>query len=270
MSRPLAIGLAQITGEPYAGEDNRRLSVRAATELFAGGAQLVVLPELIVPGYGTDPSRLEALAETLDGPTVTAWAQAAADAGGYLAGGICERDGDRLYDSAVLVGPEGVVLHYRKLHLFGEEKSVFAVGDVGLPVARTPFGVVGLCICYDLRFVETIRALSLMGAELVCVPTAWLSGFNSRRWDAEGLLSAGARGAGAGRPRPDVHRVRLASRRCDRVSRLLGAVRPLRRHHHRPPTGERGRAGACDRRSRPRAPRARASAGGRAAGRSAH
>jgi predicted amidohydrolase len=194
VKRPLTIGLAQITGDRYAARDNRQLSVAAATELFERGAQLVVLPELIVPGYGTDGDRLRALGEHLDGPTVTAWAQAAADAGGYVAGGLCERDGDRLYNTAVLVGPEGLVLHYRKLHLFREEKSVFTAGDVGLPVAQTSFGVVGVCICYDLRFVETIRALSLLGAELVCVPTAWLPGFNRRRWDAEGYCPQ-ARGA---------------------------------------------------------------------------
>jgi N-carbamoylputrescine amidase len=186
MSRPLAIGLAQITGELYTAEENRRLSVRAATELFDRGARLVVLPELIVPGYGTDRSRLEGLAETLDGPTVTAWAEVAASAGGYVVGGFCEVSDDRLYNSAVLVGPEGLVLSYRKLHLFGEEKSAFAAGDAGLPVAQTPIGVIGLCICYDLRFVETVRALSLKGAELICVPTAWIPGFNKRRWDAEG------------------------------------------------------------------------------------
>jgi len=186
VSPPLAIGLAQITGAPYAAHENRRLSVRAATELFGRGAQLVVLPELIVPGYGVDRSRLEGLAETLDGPTPSAWAEVAASAGGYVAGGFCEVSDDRLYNSAVLVGPEGLVMHYRKLHLFGDEKSAFAVGDVGLPVAHTPLGTIGLCICYDLRFVETVRALSLMGAELICVPTAWIPGFNSRRWDAEG------------------------------------------------------------------------------------
>jgi N-carbamoylputrescine amidase len=181
LSRSLTIGLAQITGAPYAGQENRQLSVRAARELFGRGAQLVVLPELIVPGYASDRARLEPLAETVDGPTVTAWAEIAASSGGYVAGGD-----DRLYNTAVLLGPTGLLMHYRKLHLFGDEKSAFAVGDFGLPVAQTPLGAFGLCICYDLRFVETVRALSLMGAELICVPTAWIPGFNNRRWDAEG------------------------------------------------------------------------------------
>ena len=67
-------------------------------------------------------------------------------------------------------------------------------GDRGLPVADTRLGRIGVCVCYDLRFVETARALSLQGAELICVPTAWLPGFDAERWDDEGFCPQ-ARGA---------------------------------------------------------------------------
>lgn len=194
MSRPVTVGLAQITGSPYAPDDNRALSVRAADKLFGRGARLVVLPELIVLGYGTDRDLLAPLAEPLDGPTVAAWRAAASRADGVVVGGFCERDGDDLYNTAVAVGPDGVLLHYRKLHLFGSEKGCFAPGDRGLPVAETAFGVIGVCVCYDLRFVETARALSLQGAEIICVPTAWLPGFDTERWDDHGFCPQ-ARGA---------------------------------------------------------------------------
>ncbi len=187
MTRELAIALAQVTGRPYAAEENRALSVATAREAFGRGAQLVVLPELIVPGYVAGRERLPDVAEPLDGPTVEAWTDVAADAGGYVAGGFCERDGDRLYNTAVIVGPDGPLLHYRKLHLFRQEKLAFEPGDLGLPVAELPFGTVGLCVCYDLRFVETVRLLALEGAELICVPTAWVTGFDRERWDAHGL-----------------------------------------------------------------------------------
>jgi predicted amidohydrolase len=190
----LRAGLAQITGAPFAAAENRALSLRAAGELFARGADLVVVPELIVPGYVADAERLAAIAEPLDGPTTAAWRSLAAQAGGMIAGGFCERDGDRLFNTAVIVDGEGIVVHYRKLHLFREEKLAFAPGDRGLPVARTRLGVLGLCVCYDLRFVETARALALRGAELVCVPTAWVAGFDTARWDAEGYCPQ-ARGA---------------------------------------------------------------------------
>jgi predicted amidohydrolase len=193
MTRELAVGIAQVTAGPVP-ERNRDLSIEAARELFGRGAQIVVLPELIVPGYSTDPAFLHETAEAIDGPTTQAWREVAAAAGGYIAGSLCERDGEALFDTAVLVGAEGIALHYRKLHLFGEEKRPFAPGDLGLPVARTSFGVVGLCICYDLRFVETARILALRGAELLCVPTAWLPGFDEQRWDDDGYCPQ-ARGA---------------------------------------------------------------------------
>jgi predicted amidohydrolase len=187
LSRRITIGLAQLTGDPYAPDRNRERSVEVAGDLFGAGADLVVLPELIVPGYGADRERLADLAEPLDGPTVRAWSALAAQHGGWVAGGFCERAGDLLFNSAVIVGGDGVALHYRKLHPFREEKHVFEPGDLGLAVADLPFGRVGACICYDLRFVETVRLLALQGAELICVPTAWLPGYDRRKWDARGL-----------------------------------------------------------------------------------
>jgi predicted amidohydrolase len=180
------VAIAQVSGPPDGGAANRAKSIEAAREAFARGAQVVVLPELIVPGYGWRRDVLESGAEPIDGETVSAWTELAREAGGYIAGGLAERNGDSLYNAAVLVGPEGLVLHYRKLHLFAGEKRVFTPGNLGLPVARTPLGVIGVCVCYDLRFVETLRVLALRGAELVCVPTAWVPGFDAERWDADG------------------------------------------------------------------------------------
>jgi N-carbamoylputrescine amidase len=91
-----------------------------------------------------------------------------------------------VYNAAVLVGPDGVVLQYRKLHLLADEIHVFARGDRGLPVVVMRHGTIGLCVCYDLRFVETLRILAPSGAALVCVPTAWVAGFDKSHWDAEG------------------------------------------------------------------------------------
>jgi N-carbamoylputrescine amidase len=180
------VAIAQISGPADGGAETRARSIDAAREAFARGAQVVVLPELIVPGYGWRSDVVESGAEPIDGETVSAWTRVAREANGYVAGGLAERDDDSLYNAAVLVGPDGLVLHYRKLHLFAGEKGVFTPGDLGLPIVRTPLGVIGLCVCYDLRFVETLRVLALRGAELVCVPTAWVSGFDAERWDADG------------------------------------------------------------------------------------
>ena len=188
------IGLAQILSRPGAAEANRKASADAAASLFEQGANIVVVPEMAAPWYTTDRGALEPLAETLDGPTVAAWQEQAARHGGLVVGGLCERSGDAIYNTAVAVGSDGVVAHYRKLHLFDVEKHCFTPGDAGLTVAETSFGTIGLCICYDLRFVEVVRVLALRGADLICVPTAWIRGFDRRQY-REGDLIPHAEGA---------------------------------------------------------------------------
>jgi len=187
MSDPVSVAVVQMTGVPYETQTNRRRSLEFTARAFGAGADLVVLPEMVVPGYALDASRLREVAEDIDGATVRAWLQSADAAGGYVVGGLCERDGDRLYNSAVIVGEGRVLLHYRKLHLFGREKDTLEPGDRGPPVVDTRLGVLGVCVCYDLRFVETMRILALQGAVLVCVPTAWVTGFDAVRHDADGM-----------------------------------------------------------------------------------
>jgi N-carbamoylputrescine amidase len=181
------IGLVQVGTEPLAADANRARTVELARESFTSGADIVVLPEMVVPGYALDPSDLRRVAEPVPGPTTEAWQRVAAEAGGYVAGGICESDVDALYNTAVVVDGGGVVLHYRKLHLFAGEKLAFQPGDVGLPVVATRFGTIGVCICYDLRFVEVLRVLALKGADLVLVPSAWLAGFDAESHDDHGV-----------------------------------------------------------------------------------
>lgn len=183
----ISLGLAQITGQPGELAKNLAHSLSAAEEAFGQGADIVVLPELIASGYLSDDAEARAAAEPLDGASVTAWSELAAKHGGYIVGGFCESDGDRLFNTTVLVGADGVELHYRKLHLFDLEKLAFTPGDLGLPVIDLPFGRVGVCVCYDLRFVEVVRALALQGADLICVPTAWIAGFDRQKWDDKGL-----------------------------------------------------------------------------------
>ena len=189
---PVGVGLAQLSAPPGDPAGNRRRSVDAAAALFDEGANIVVLPELCVPWYTADRARLLEVAEPLDGPTVEAWSAVAAVHGGVVVGGFCERTdgaGDAvLYNSAVAVSGDGVVGHYRKLHLFDTEKLCFAPGDLGLPTFDTEFGCLGICVCYDLRFVEVVRVLALSGADMICVPTAWVRGFDRRDTDRDGLI----------------------------------------------------------------------------------
>jgi N-carbamoylputrescine amidase len=188
MARSLAIGLVQLAASGVvdpAGSRQRALDL--AGWAFDSDADLVLLPELAVPGYVADRRAQAEHAEQLDGPTISSWRVLAEHASGLICGGFCERDGDDIFNSTVLVGDGEILLHYRKLHLFDAEKNCFSPGDLGLPVAEVRGATIGICVCYDLRFVETLRALALQGAELVLVPTAWLEGFDRKGFDANGL-----------------------------------------------------------------------------------
>jgi N-carbamoylputrescine amidase len=173
------VAVAQLDLPPLAFDANRRRCVAAIGEAARRRADLVVLPELASSGYRLrTPHAVAAAAEPIPGPTTAAWRDAAAAAGCIVVGGVCERDGDRLYNSAVVVGAAGVLGIYRKLHLFDEEQLLFAPGDAGLPVLDLPAGRLGVLVCYDLRFVEALRILALQGADIVAVPTAWVGGFD--------------------------------------------------------------------------------------------
>lgn len=158
--------------------ENLSLAKRRIQEAFALGADIVVLPELAISGYVVDAELAALVAEPVNGPCVTELTQVAARHGGFVVVGFCERAGDDLFNSVVVLGADGPVLHYRKLHLFDREKDVFAPGDLGLPVAETRYGVLAVCICYDLRFVEVMRILALRGVDLLIAPAAWVGGFD--------------------------------------------------------------------------------------------
>jgi|SRR5579862_601835 len=183
---PVRLALAQITAHPLEPERNREMTVSIIRQAAAEGAKLVILPELIIPGYVMDAQGLARCAESIDGPSHAAWYQIARELDLHICGGICERVGEQLYNTALLVGPKGLELHYRKLHLFAAEKDIFAPGDLGLPIAQTALGRIGVCVCYDLRFIEVVRSFALRDAQLIAVPTAWVTGFDRDPWDNAG------------------------------------------------------------------------------------
>jgi predicted amidohydrolase len=157
-------------------EANVTHSLRLLEKAAAMGAQLVVLPELCNTGY-VFQSRAEALglAEPIpDGPTVSAWLEAARRLGLYIVAGIAERAGDILYNSAVVIGPQGLIGTFRKNHLWNQENLFFTAGDSGCPVFDTPLGRIAVAICYDIWFPEVFRMAALQGADILCVPTNWV------------------------------------------------------------------------------------------------
>ena len=118
-----------------------------------------------------------ALAEPVpDGPTTQAWLEAARRHGAVIVAGICERAGDALYNSAAVIGPQGFIGSYRKVHLWGAENLFFEPGDLGVPVWKTQFGRMAVAICYDGWFPETYRLAALQGAGpvLALLYLAWI------------------------------------------------------------------------------------------------
>lgn len=157
-------------------QDNLARSVELIERAAARGTHLVVLPELVNCGYMFE-SREEAfaLAENIPGGESTSlWSEVAQRLGLYIVAGLAEREGDKLYNSAVLIGPKGYVGRYRKLHLWSDEHLFFEAGDLGLPVFHTEIGRIGVVICYDGWFPEVYRLLAMKGADLVCMPTNWV------------------------------------------------------------------------------------------------
>ncbi len=135
-------------------------------------ADIIVLPELPFTGYLFRNRReLALLAEEIPrSETLDALATLCRRRDFFVVTGFAEKDGDRLFNSAVLVGPGGVLYVYRKLHLFNTEKECFDPGDTPLEAVRVRDARVGMMVCYDWRFPEVARVLTLKGAQLICQP----------------------------------------------------------------------------------------------------
>ena len=134
--------------------------------------ELLVLPEFFATGYQfTSVDEVKELAEPIqDGLTTEFFLDLSHEKEMYIVAGLPERDGDTFYNSAVITGPEGLIGTYRKTHLFFEEKLYFSPGNTGFKVWNTKMGLIGIMICFDWIFPESMRALALLGAEVIAHP----------------------------------------------------------------------------------------------------
>jgi predicted amidohydrolase len=139
------------------------------------GAGIVVFPECALTGY-CFASQEEAapFAETVPGPSSEKLWAAARSLGCTVIAGLLERDGDRIYNAAVVATPEAIAGTFRKVHLLclGIDRFV-EPGDKPFPVFETLHGKVGINICFDCSFPESGRVLKLKGAQLLAIPTNW-------------------------------------------------------------------------------------------------
>ena len=132
-------------------------------------ADLVCLPESLTY-YGTGQP-LESCAEPIPGPSTDYLAQLSKVHDLYIAAGLTERDGSTLYNTCVLLGPDGeLVGKYRKVCVPREEIEAGITPGTDYPVFDTRFGKVGLMVCWDVHFPEVARNLSIQGAEVIAMP----------------------------------------------------------------------------------------------------
>ncbi len=177
MNDPTSYRVAGVQMEPKLGEVKRNLEILLARleESAANGARLVVFPECALTGYCFEtPDEARRYAEPALGPSTLAIADACKRRDVWSIHGFLEAEGDALYNACALIGPDGLTATYRKVHLpyLGVDRFTtpgerpFAVQEAG--------GVkVGMHICYDGTFPETGRVLTLLGAELLVLPTNW-------------------------------------------------------------------------------------------------
>ena len=152
-------------------DHNLRRSLGFIRHAAAEGSDLIVLPELANSGcdLGSRTLALDLAEEIPGGPTVEAWRKEAEGSRIFIAGGLLEREGDTLHNSAVLLGPE-TLGSYRKTHLWDREKLMYEPGRE-LPVFDTPLGRIALLVCYDAWFPEAVRTLAVKGAQILCAPS---------------------------------------------------------------------------------------------------
>lgn len=129
-------------------------------------AALVVFPELCLTGLDKN------LSETVPGPSLETVAAKTKELGVYTVVGLLESYRQKFYNTAVLIGPKGLVGKYRKIHPWHPSEDLLPVeiGDLGYPVFDTSIGKIGILICYDTWFPEPSRISTLKGAEIIAVP----------------------------------------------------------------------------------------------------
>ncbi len=186
MAQRFTVSLAQIEIAALDPEGNRAKILEIAEVEARAGSRLIVFPELATTGY-VEPmmpgapvglglsnfpdyaTRLQEIGETLEGPTVSGLTAIAKQHGACIVVGMALRDpavAGQMSNASVLVAAAGPLAVYHKVHLWQNEKLLFAPGRE-FAVTPTPMGKIGMQICYDIRFPEATRALALGGAEIV-------------------------------------------------------------------------------------------------------
>ncbi len=171
--------IAAVQFEPTMFEKERNIVrlLELCEQAAAAGAKLIVTPEMGTTGYcWFDRAEVAPFVEKVAGPTTNRFAALARKHDCYIVVGMPEVDEDGIYfNTAVLIGPDGVVGRHRKTHPYISEPKWAAPGDLHNQVFETPIGRIALLICMDIHFVETARLMALGGADVICHISNWLA-----------------------------------------------------------------------------------------------
>lgn len=173
--------------------DNQEENISSLEEILVNAreADLLVIPELANSGYNFE-SRKQAfnLSEDIKTGRFTEFLVSQAKKYNmFIVSGINERSGNKLYNTAILVGPKGLIGTYRKIHLFMKEKDIFEKGDLDLKVFDLGFCKTGMLICFDWIFPEVWRILALKGADVICHPSNLVLPYAQKAVPVHGMIN---------------------------------------------------------------------------------
>jgi len=157
--------------------ENVKRQLQLTADAAGNGAKLIVLPEMNQVGYCYyDREEIRPYVEPIPGPTTQKYAEIARRFDTHIVVALAEVDPetDNFYNAQALIGPDGLIGKYRKVHSFISENKWAKDGDLGFPVYDTEVGRLGMLICMDQHYFETSRTLALKGADVICFSTAWL------------------------------------------------------------------------------------------------
>ena len=164
----MKIGYAQTS--PIFGEKTQNFEL-VENLLRKTKADLIVLPELFATGYTfISKEEAESMAENTEGETAIFLMGLAEKTGAVVVGGFIEKEGNQIFNSSMIVSGSEVLGTYRKLHLYYKEKLWFSPGNKPLEIFEVKKTKVGIMICFDWFFPETIRSLTLLGADIIAHP----------------------------------------------------------------------------------------------------
>jgi predicted amidohydrolase len=181
------VKLSVVQFTPFFGNKQHNLD-RIAQLLSVNEADIIVLPELCTTGYSflTKQEALDA-AEDAGGESLSFFKNLAVELNAMIIAGFAEKEGDKVYNSALAASPDGSLRVYRKTHLFFRETLCFEPGNSGFFIVDHPFidCRVGMMVCNDWRYPESARTLALMGADVIVCPsnlvsTVWGIGMPAR------------------------------------------------------------------------------------------